>query len=145
MGIRIILSNALSDDSSSIQCEVEPGEKISGIIDTAVGYWGLEKDMAYGVKCGTDILPPEKVITDEIIKEGEKLVVVDSNQWHANLETVKNWIVENLDAKPEDLEMVKSSEKGSAHTEFLLKNNVKTDRHYMITFNNGEVENYRPL
>ena len=145
MGIRVSLSNALSEDSSSIQCEVDPGEKVSGLIDTAVGYWGLDKDMTYGVKCGSIILPPEKVITDKIIKEGEKLVVVDSKQWQANLETVKNWIADNLDAKLEEVEMVGSSEKGSNHTVFLLKNTNKSDRHYMITFSNGEVESYRPL
>ena len=143
MGIRIHLSNALSEEGSSIQCEVEPGEKISGIIETAVGYWGLDKDTEYGVKCGTTILPPEKTITDEVIKEGEKLVVVDSKQWHHNLEKVKDWIADNLDAATEELEIVRSSERGSQHTEFLLKNTQKA-RHYMIIFKNGNVESYRP-
>ena len=145
MGIRILLSNGLSEDSPGIQCEVEPGEKVSGIIETAVGYWGLDKDVIYGVKCGAIILPPEKVITDEVIKEGEKLVVVDSKQWQVNLEKVKNWIVDNLDASSKELVMLRSNEKGSNLTEYILKNTKKAGRYYVVTFSNGEVGSYRPL
>ncbi len=145
MGIRILLSNALSEDRSSIQCEVEPGEKVSGIIETAVGYWGLDKEKKYGVKCGTNIMQPEIVITDSIINDGAKLVVIDSIQWQADLEKVKNWIAENLDATQEELELVKSSEKSSNLTEFLIKNTQKANRHYMIIFKDGAVDSYRPL
>ncbi len=145
MGIRILLSNAMSEDSSSIQCEVEPGEKVSGIIETAVGYWGLGKDNNYGVKCGVNILPPDMVITDSVVKDGEKLVVVDSDKWQADYDKVKSWIVENLDATSEELVMVRSIEKGSDYTEFLLKNTQKAGIHYMITFKDGEVASYRPM
>ena len=145
MGIRIYLGNSTSAESSSIQCEIEPDEKVEGLIETAVKYWELDKNGKYAIKCGVELLTAGQTVSNANIKEGDKVVIVDPDKWSKNLETVKNWITFNLGGAADELELVSSEEEGSRSTKYVIRNRVTTDRQYEIIFDNNKVKSYSPL
>ena len=145
MGIRIFLANSASDDGSSIQCEVEPEEKVEGLIETAVEYWELERSGKYGVKCGVSLVTSDQTISTLNIKEGDRLVIVDPERWQANLDSVKNWVMANLGGSSEELELLETEEEGSKLTRFIIQNSKLEGRKYEIVFDDNKVKSYRPM
>lgn len=144
MGIRIFLANSITEDGTSIQCEVEPEEKMDGIIETAIEFWGLDRDGSYAVKSGVSLVSREMTMSGLNISAGDRLVVVDPGRWRSDLEAVKSWIESNIGGSIDNMKLVESEENGNMSTGYLI-NDTGLERSHRIVFGGGRVMSYIPV